>query len=138
MGILDALQSLAGQAGDDSHSDTAKVAGGFVQALSAHPEGIQGILNSLTANGMGENVSKWASGQAEATPEQIQQGLGGSGFVERIAEHAGVSPAVVTTALATILPMAIQHFTSGGQAQQSQPGGLLEQLLGKLMNRPQA
>lgn len=138
MGILDTLQSLAGQAGDDSHSDTAKVAGGFIQALTAHPDGIQGILNSLTANGMGQHVNNWASGQGEATPEQIQQGLGGSGFLEKIAEHAGVSPAVASAALATILPMAIQHFAPNGQAtQQSGLGGLAEQFLGRFMNKSQ-
>jgi uncharacterized protein YidB (DUF937 family) len=136
MGILDTLQSLAGQAGDDSHSDTAKVAGGFVQALTAHPEGIQGIINSLTANGMGQHVNNWASGQAEATPEQVQQGLGNSGFLEKIAEHAGVSPAIVSTALATILPMAIQHFAPNGQAsQQSDLGSLATKFLSRLTNK---
>lgn len=135
MGILDTLQSLAGQAGDDSHSDTAKVAGGLIQALTTHPEGIQGILNSLNANGMAQHVSQWASGQAAtATPEQVQQGLGGSGFLEKIAEHAGVSPAVASTALATILPMAIQHFAPKGQAaDQSSMGGLAQQFLGKFL-----
>jgi len=133
MGILDTLQSLAGQAGDESHSATAKVAGGFIQALTSHPEGIQGILNSLTANGMGQHVTSWASGQAAtATPEQVQQGLGG-GFLEKIAEHAGVSPAIASTALATILPMAIQHFAPNGQAtQQSEFGSLAQQFLNKL------
>ena len=134
MGILDTLQSLAGQAGDASHSDTAKVAGGLVQALTAHPEGIQGILNSLNSNGMAQHVSQWASGQGAATPEQVQQGLSGSGFLEKIAEHAGVSPAIASTALATILPMAIQHFAPNGQAtQQSELGGLAQQFLGKLL-----
>ncbi|HEX7158503.1 MAG TPA: YidB family protein [Edaphobacter sp.] len=134
MGILDKLQSLAGQAGDESHSDTAKVAGGFVQALTNHPDGIQGILSSLNANGMAQHVSDWAKGiGTTATPEQVQQGLGSSGFLNTIAQHAGVSPAVASTALATILPMAIQHFAPGGQAAQtSSLGGLAEQFLSKL------
>src|SRR5215469_1170187 len=133
MGILDTLQSLAGQAGDDSHSDTAKVAGGLIQALTNHPDGIQGILSSLNANGLAQHVSDWAKGQGTATPEQVQQGLGGSGFLEKIAEHAGVPPAIASTALATILPMAIQHFAPNGQAtQQSELGGLAQQFLTKL------
>ena len=37
MGILDTIQSLAGQAGDAAHGDQAKVAGGFIQALTQHP-----------------------------------------------------------------------------------------------------
>jgi uncharacterized protein YidB (DUF937 family) len=135
MGILDKLQSLAGQAGDDSHSDTAKVAGGLIQALNSHPDGIQGILNSLNANGLAQHVSDWAKGQgsATATPQQVQQGLSGSGFLEKIAEHAGVSPEVASGALATILPMAIQHFAPNGQASQSGDlGGLAQQFLSKL------
>nr|WP_263367999.1 YidB family protein [Edaphobacter bradus] len=136
MGILDSLQSLAGQAGDAAQTDNAKVAGGLIQALTSHPEGIQGILNSLTANGMAQHVSDWAKGQGTtATPEQVQQGLGGSGFLEKIAEHAGVSPAVATTALATILPMAIQQFAPNGQAtEQSALGDLAKQFLGKLVS----
>jgi len=134
MGILDKLQSLAGQAGDASQSDTAKVAGGFVQALTNHPDGIQGVLSSLNANGMAQHVSDWAKGiGTTATPQQIQQGLGSSGFLDTIAQHAGVSSGVASTALATILPMAIQHFAPGGQAApQSSLGGLAEEFLGKL------
>ena len=134
MGILDTLQSLAGQAGDAAQTDHAKVAGGFLEALTAHPEGIQGVLNSLTANGMSQHVTDWANGQGTtATPEQVQQGLG-SDFLGKIASKAGVSPAVASAALATILPMAIQHFAPKGQpADQSSIGGLAQQFLGKFL-----
>jgi uncharacterized protein YidB (DUF937 family) len=139
MGILDTIQALAGQTGDAAQTDHAKVAGGFMEALSQHPEGIQGILASLKQNGMADHIGAWASGQpATATPEQVQQGFGGTGLIEKTAEKAGVSPAVVSMALATVLPMLIQHFTSNPQAtgepnsQQSSLGGLAQQLLGKL------
>ena len=46
-----------------------------------------------------------------ATPDQVHQGLAGSGLVERVAEKAGVSPQVAEIAMATILPMVISHFT---------------------------
>src|SRR5438132_7769545 len=114
MSILDTITQLAGQAGDAAQTDQAKVAGGFLQALTAHPEGLQGVLASLTSSGLGDHVGNWMSGQTQtATPDQINQGLGSSGLIEKTAEHAGVSPAVVTAALATILPMVMQHF---GQA----------------------
>ncbi|WP_260706632.1 YidB family protein [Edaphobacter flagellatus] len=142
MGILDTIQQLAGQAGDDSHSDQAKVAGGFIQALTAHPEGIQGVLSALQANGMADHVGSWLNGQAQtATPDQVQQGLGASGLIEKTAEHAGVSPAVVTTALATVLPMVIQHFGQSGQApaaggdQSSSMASLAESVLGKFLSK---
>ena len=142
MGILDTIQQLAGQAGDAAQGDQAKVAGGFVQALTAHPEGIQGVLESLKANGMSDHIGSWLSGQAAtATPDQVQQGLGPTGLIEKTAEHAGVSPAVVTSALAVVLPMLIQHFTSntgtaaaGQPAEQSTMGGLAQQILGKFIS----
>jgi uncharacterized protein YidB (DUF937 family) len=134
MGILDTIQALAGQTGAAAQTDNAKVAGGFIEALTQHPEGIQGILASLKQNGMADHIGAWASGQpATATPEQVQQGLGSTGLIEKTAEKAGVSPAVVTMALSTVLPMVIQHFAPNGQAApQSSLGGLAQQFLGKL------
>jgi uncharacterized protein YidB (DUF937 family) len=133
MGILDSIQSLAGQVGQDSQGDQAKVAGGFIQALTQHPEGIQGILNSFSQNGLAEHIGAWSNGQnATATPDQVQQGLSGTGLIEKTAEHAGVSPQVVQAALTTVLPMLIQHFAPGGQAApQSSLGGLATQFLGR-------
>ena len=136
MGILDTISQLAGQAGDAAQGDQAKVAGGFIQALTAHPEGIQGVLESLKANGMADHIGSWAAGQdATATPEQIQQGLGTTGLIEKTADHAGVSPSVVTSALAIILPMLIQHFAPNGQpAEQGNMGSLAQQILGKFIS----
>jgi len=108
MGILDSIQSLAGQAGASAQGDQAKVAGGFIEALSTHPGGITGVLESLKSNGMAEQVGSWLSGQAQtATPEQVQQGLGSTGLIDQTAQKAGVSPSVVTSALALILPMIV-------------------------------
>ena len=136
MGVLDTISQLAGQAGDAAQGDQAKVAGGFIQALTAHPEGIQGVLESLKANGMADHIGSWAAGQdATATPEQIQQGLGPTGLIEKTADHAGVSPSAVTSALAIILPMLIQHFAPNGQpAEQGNMGSLAQQILGKFIS----
>jgi uncharacterized protein YidB (DUF937 family) len=136
MGILDTISQLAGQAGDAAQGDQAKIAGGFIQALTDHPEGIQGVLASLQANGMADHIGSWAAGQSQtATPDQVQQGLGPTGLIEKTAEHAGVSPAVVTSALAIILPMVIQHFAPNGQAtEQSSFGSLAQQMLGKFLS----
>jgi uncharacterized protein YidB (DUF937 family) len=135
MGILDSIQSLAGQAGASAQGDQAKIAGGFIEALSSHPSGITGVLESLKANGLNEHVNSWLSGQAQtATPEQVQQGLGPTGLIEQTAQKAGVSPSVVTSALALILPMVIQHFAANGQS--TEPGsfsGMAKQVLGKLL-----
>ncbi len=135
MGLLDMLQSLAGQTSQDAGTDTAKVAGGFIEALSQHPEGIQGVLNAFQNNGMADHVNAWGAGQAAtATPDQVQQGLSGTGLVETTAQKLGVSPQVVQTALATVLPMVIQHFAPNGQAApQNSMGSMAEALLSKLV-----
>ncbi len=135
MGILDTIQSMAGQAGKDSQGGQAKVAGGFIQALTQHPGGIQGVLDSFRQNGMAEHVGAWGNGESTtATPGQVQQGLAGTGLIEKTAEHAGVSPQVVQMALATVLPMVIQHFAPGGQAApQSSIGGMAQQFLGRFV-----
>ncbi|MDE1178044.1 MAG: YidB family protein [Edaphobacter sp.] len=142
MGILDTISQLAGQAGDASQGDQAKVAGGFIQALTAHPEGIEGVLASLKSNGMADHIGSWMNGQAAtATPEQVEQGLGSTGLIEKTAEHAGVSPAVVSSALAIILPMVVQHFAANGNTatatattEQGGMGGLAQQILGKFIS----
>ena len=115
MGLMDMIQSLAGQTGAAAGTDQAKVAGGFIEALTQHPEGIQGVLDAFRNNGMTEHVNSWGAGQAAtATPEQVQQGLGETGLIEKTAQRAGVSPQIVSMALATVLPMVIQHLTPAG------------------------
>ena len=83
---------------------------------------------------MAEHVNNWGAGQAAtATPEQVQQGLSGTGLIEKTAAKAGVSPQVVEMALATVLPMVIQHFAPNGQATPtSSMGSMAQQLLSKL------
>jgi uncharacterized protein YidB (DUF937 family) len=128
MGIMDMIQSLAGQTGAAAGTDQAKVAGGFIEALTQHPEGIQGVLDAFKNNGMASHIGAWGAGQAAtATPEQVQQGLGGTGLIEKTAAK------VVSAALATVLPMVIQHFAPNGQATPaSGMSGMAEQLLSKL------
>jgi uncharacterized protein YidB (DUF937 family) len=137
MGILDMIQGMTGQAGDGGGGEHAKVAGGFLQALTEHPGGIQGVLDSFRNNGLDQHVGAWSTGDTSpATPEQVQQGLGGTGLIERTAQHAGVSPQVAQMAMATILPLVIQHFAPNGQAApQSSIGGLAGQFLGRFMQR---
>lgn len=133
MGFLDEIGALAGDL--SQHSDQAKVAGGLVQALEQHPGGVQGLIDSFKQNGMEEHVNAWSSGDAQnATPDQVQQGLAGTGLIEKVAEHSGVSPEVVQMAMTTVLPMVIQHFAPNGQAtDQSNFGGMAQQLLQRFL-----
>lgn len=138
MGIFDAIESMTGQSPQEqpSQSQNAQVAGGLMQELQQHPGGLSGILDQFRQNGMDQHVNNWATGQSQtATPEQVQTGLGSTGIIDRIAQHAGISPATATVALSTVLPLVIQHFTNQqGQAlPQSSFGGLASTVLGKLL-----
>lgn len=140
MGLLESLEGLAGQSGGQpgnlgGNNATAGVAHGLMQTLEEHPGGLAGVLNQFRQNGMDQHVQNWATGQqTQATPEQMQQGLG-SGFIDKVAGKAGVSPETAKVALAAILPLVISHFTNRGTqpAPQSGFGGMASQILGRLL-----
>lgn len=143
MGLMDSIKNMAGQQGGQSDgqasglpgSTMSTVAGGLMQALDEHPGGLAGVLNHFQQNGMGDHVQNWATGEQQtATPDQIQQGLGSTGFIDKVAERAGVSPQIAKVAMAALLPIVVSHFTRGGQqaAPQSGFGGMASQILGHL------
>ena len=136
MGIMDSLKEMAGQGMAQSGGTNAQVAGGLMQALDEHPGGLAGVLSSFEQNGMGQHVQNWATGaQTTATPDQVQQGLNGTGLIENVAAKAGISPEMAKAGLAIVLPMVISHFTQGGQQQapSSGFGGMASQILGKFL-----
>ena len=120
MGLLDALTSIAGGASSDHHS----VADALSQVMQEHPQGMDGILNQLKQNGLGEQVQSWVNpGQNQAvSPAQVQQGLGQS-MMENIAQRAGISPAMASGVIAVVLPLVVSHL-SGNSGQPAQQGGL--------------
>jgi uncharacterized protein YidB (DUF937 family) len=134
MGLLDSIGSMAG---DASSGDSAKVMGGFIQALQSHPEGIQGMLKSFAANGLGDHATALANGESPTvTTDEVKQGLGGTGLIEKAAEHAGVSPSVVEGALATVLPLVMAHFAKGeGPAATSESGGGIADMAQSLLKK---
>ncbi len=145
MGILDTIEGMAGgamgggggqfQVPQDA-SEQGRVAGSFLQQANEHPGGLGGIMDMFRNNGMGQHVDGWQNGQVQqATPEQVQQGLGG-GMLDSIAQRAGVSPNVAKVALAAALPMILSHMTQGGQQAPPSPGsGEFGGLAGSLLSR---
>jgi uncharacterized protein YidB (DUF937 family) len=135
MGLLDSIGAMAG---DASHEDSAKVVGGLIQALESHPDGVQGLLKSFMSNGLGDHATALANGESPTiSADEVQKGLGGSGLIEKTAEHAGVSPAIVQTALTTVLPLVMAHFAQQGETAGEANGeagglaGMAQQLLKK-------
>ncbi len=134
MGLLDSIGAIAG---DASHGDNAKVMGGFIQALESHPDGIQGMLKSFAANGLGDHATALANGETPSvTTDEVKQGLGGTGLIEKAAQHAGVSPQIVEGALATVLPLVMAHFAKGsGPTAASESGGGLGDMAQNLIKK---
>jgi uncharacterized protein YidB (DUF937 family) len=141
MGILDSVTQMAGQFGGGG--DHAKVAGGLMDEIQQQPGGVGGIFKSFQQNGMGGLVQQWAGGQtAPASPQQMEQGLGGTGMIDNIAARTGMSSGMVKMGLAVVVPMVIHHFVSSGHVTaQGEPtgapapesGGLLQSVLSKLL-----
>jgi uncharacterized protein YidB (DUF937 family) len=136
MGFFDAIENLAAQElSGQGGSEQGRVAGGLVQAIQEQPGGLQGVLATLQQNGLGQHLQNWTAGDSQpASPDQVQQGLNGTGIIESVAEKAGVSPEVAKMAIAALLPIVVAHFAPNGQtAPESQFGGLASQLLSRFL-----
>ena len=133
---------MAGQA-TGGGSQNAQVAGGLMQELQQHPQGAGGLFSALQSNGMGGMMQQWAGGQTGgATPQQMQQGLGGTGIIERISQRTGLPETAVQMGLAAAVPLVINHLVSNGHmTADGQPtgapppdqGGMLQSVLGRLI-----
>ncbi len=139
MGIMDMVTEATGGLGGGG---TSQMAGGLMQELESSPGGVSGIFSAFQNNGMGGLVQQWAGGNtAPASPDQVQQGLGGTGLIDSVAGRLGVSPTMAKVGMATILPVLIHHYVSNGhmtpEGEQTGPqpesGGVLQSILGRIM-----
>lgn len=135
MGIFDTIQSMAGGGGQN-----AQAAGGLLQEMEGQPGGLGGLLSRFQQNGQGQVAGQWAQGQTQpASPDQIQQGVGGS-MIDSIAQRTGMSPGAVKMGLAVAVPFLIHHMvqnghvTPDGQPTGNEPstGGLMSMILSHL------
>jgi uncharacterized protein YidB (DUF937 family) len=139
MGIFDTITSMASQLSGGDHS---AVGGGLMQELQQQPGGISSIFQSFQQNGLGGLVQQWAGGQTgPANPDQIEQGLAGTGIIDNIAAKTGMSPTIVKMALAALVPIVVHHFVANGHVTETgEPTGapppdsasVLQSVLGKL------
>ena len=140
MGILDMVTQAVGGIGG---GDKSQVAGGVMQEIESRPGGVGGIFSAFQNNGLGGLVQQWAGGQTTpASPDQVEQGLGGTGLIESVANRIGMSPTMVKLGLAVILPVLIHHYVSNGHVTpQGEPtgapapesGNVLQSILGHIL-----
>jgi uncharacterized protein YidB (DUF937 family) len=129
MGLLDALTSIAGGASAEHHG----VADALSQVLQEHPGGMDGLLNQLKQNGLGEQVQSWVNPgpNQPVSPDQVQHGLG-NGMLENIAQRAGISPQVASGVIAVVLPLVVSHFAGNSNSGQTAESGGLAGLASKI------
>jgi len=140
MSIFDSVTQLA--RGLSGGADHAAVASGLMEQLGGGG-GVAGLIQSFHQNGAGGLVQQFANGQTQnVDPSAIEQAVGGSAFIDSIAQRTGVSADTVRSSLATIIPLLVNHVTANGHVTTGgQPTGnptpdsgtLIQSILGKLL-----
>jgi uncharacterized protein YidB (DUF937 family) len=118
--------SLFGQlAGEAFTALTSSTGGGPTPAaqiltslIQNHPSGngLSGLLQQLTASGLGPQVQSWLGSGANipVSADQIQQALG-SEKIQQLAQQYGIDANSVSAVIAHMIPGAVDHLTPNGQ-----------------------
>jgi uncharacterized protein YidB (DUF937 family) len=128
------LEDMAGKEfGSMLSSSSNPLAAAVMQMINNQPGGLSGLVQQFHDKGMGGLVSSWVStGQnLPISADQIQNVLG-SEQVKELAAKSGISPDVVSSHLAQLLPMLVDKLTPNGQVPQT--SSLLEEGMGMLKN----
>jgi uncharacterized protein YidB (DUF937 family) len=131
MGLLDQiLGGAVGQSGGGAQNNLMQVA---LQLVSNHPGGLQGLIQSFTQAGLGQQVQSWVgTGQnLPITADQLMQVLGG-GQLQSLAKQFGVAHQEAAGGLADLLPQVVDHLTPNGAVQDDAIAEGLNLLKGKL------
>jgi len=115
MGLLDEVVRQAAQAagGTPQHSAMASAVAGLIG--SQGEGGLESLVQSFQAQGLGDIVSSWVSTGANkpVTGDQVHAALG-SGTLQQLSQSAGVSPDAAKTLLAAVLPLIVDKLTPQG------------------------
>jgi uncharacterized protein YidB (DUF937 family) len=149
MGILD---SLAGALNSSSPAATAGAAAATAAPSSAvvsevlamlqqhggAANGLGALMQAFEGGGLGHLFQSWV-GNGQNLPvsaSQIQNALGNSGILEKIAQRTGMQPGDVAQHLSTLLPQIVDHLTPNGQVHPGDAGSALEGLAQRLFHGP--
>jgi uncharacterized protein YidB (DUF937 family) len=135
MGLLDTLVDAVGaQAGGAAGGTQGNLLTTVLGMLNS-PEtgGLSGLIQKMTAGGLGEHVASWigTGSNLPISAEQLQAVLGSS-FVQDIASKLGINVADVSGGLASLLPTVVDKLTPEGTLPEN-ADSLLEQGLAGLM-----
>jgi uncharacterized protein YidB (DUF937 family) len=137
MGLLDQIAgAIGGAVGGTSGGGDNPLLQMVMQFIRQQPGGLQGLVESLTKGGLGEQVASWV-GQGQNLPVsggQIAAALQGGGIGDLLKGFGLDSPESMD-GLAKMLPDVVNQLTPNGRVEAETPGGLESQLgglLGKL------
>ena len=143
MGILDSLTSaLNSSSGSTPGTSTASsaVMSEVLALLQNHSggaaTGLGSLMQAFEGGGLGHLFQSWvASGQnLPVSASQIQNVLGSTGLLDKIAQRTGMQPADVAQHLSTLLPQLVDHLTPNGQLHPGDAGSALEGLAQRLLH----
>lgn len=126
MGTFDALAGqVLGSLGSGAGSQHEGMVTHLVEMLGGgQGGGLGGLMQQFQAQGLGEAASSWVStGQNMPVSAQQIQSVLGSGMVQQLAGKLGLSPDVISSQLATVLPVVVDKMTPNGRIEE---GGLLQ------------
>ena len=115
MGIFDTLTNIAERHPDVNEQQHASLLQSAAE-MFGNSGGISGLLKNAENSGLGHIVQSWIStgSNQPIAPGQLQQVVG-QDRIEQLASRAGVPPAIVSAALARILPLVVDKFTPQGK-----------------------
>lgn len=127
MGLMDQMgQVVGGLLGGQNAQNPLLQAVTSLLGNNSSLGGLVGLVQAFQKNGLGEMVNSWVgTGQnMPASPQQIEQGLGGD-LLKQLATKAGLSPQDASAQLSDLLPNLVDKLTPNGKIE----AGPLEQLL---------
>jgi uncharacterized protein YidB (DUF937 family) len=142
MGILDSLAGAlnnspgATPAGAAPSSAVVSEVLAMLQQHGGAANGLGSLMQAFEGGGLGHLFLSWV-GNGQNLPvsaDQIQNALGGSGILDKIAQRTGMQPADVAQHLSTLLPQIVDHLTPNGQVHPGDAGSALEGLAQRLFH----
>ena len=145
MGILDSIVGAVGGGGSSSGvapgggTGSAAVVTQVLAMLRGQggaTNGLSGLLQAFEAGGLGHLFQSWVgTGQnLPVSPDQIQNVLGNSGLLQRIAQATGMQPGDVAQHLSAVLPQIVDHLTPNGQIHPGDATSALEGLAQRFLH----
>jgi uncharacterized protein YidB (DUF937 family) len=115
---MDLSNLLGDAAAEGAQLDPNRLISG-VQEVFASKGGVEGLVTSLRAGGLGGVVDSWVSTGTNVPVEPQQLGAAlGPDTVNQLSAKTGLSIEMLLPLLAAFLPMIIDHLTPNGQVPQ--------------------